>query len=191
MRKRVTSHPRIQVFTHAAIKDFTGYVGNFKTTIQVGPAEKVRELEHGVIVVATGGHELKPKEYLYGEDPRVLTQLELEGMLVADGKKAADLNQVVMIQCVGCRNEERPYCSRVCCASAVKNALKIKSLNPKAGVKVLYRDMRMYGYLEEHYARARHAGVLFLRYEEDRKPVVTRQDGDWTFLFTTPSCGKI
>jgi heterodisulfide reductase subunit A len=143
-------------------------------------------LEHGVIVIATGGQELKPKEYLYGENPRVLTQLELERMLAADGKKAADLKEVVMIQCVGSRNEERPYCSRVCCASAVKNALKIKSLNPKARVKVLYRDMRMYGHLEEHYARARHAGVLFLRYEEDRKPVVNQRDGNLELSFYNP-----
>jgi heterodisulfide reductase subunit A len=68
----------------------------------------------------------------------------------------------------------------------VKNALKIKSLNPKARVKVLYRDMRMYGHLEEHYARARHAGVLFLRYEEDRKPVVNQKDGSLELSFYNP-----
>ena len=186
MRQRVTNDPRIQVFTGAAIKDFTGYVGNFKTTVGVGPEKTTRELEHGVIVIATGGQELKPKEYLHGEDPRVLTQLELERMLATAGKKASDLNEVVMIQCVGSRNEERPYCSRVCCASAVKNALKIKSLNPKARVKVLFRDMRMYGHLEEHYARARHAGVLFLRYEEDRKPVVNRKDGSLELSYYNP-----
>jgi heterodisulfide reductase subunit A-like polyferredoxin len=186
MRKRVTSHPKIQVFTNAVIADFSGYVGNFKTSIMVGPRMFTRELEHGVIVIATGGQELKPKEYLYGENPRVLTQLDLERMLAADGKKAVDLKEVVMIQCVGSRNEERPYCSRVCCASAVKNALKIKSLNPKARVKVLYRDMRMYGHLEEHYARARHAGVLFLRYEEDRKPVVNQRDGNLELSFYNP-----
>jgi len=186
MRQQVTDHPRIQVFTGAGIKDFGGYVGNFKTTIGFGAAKTVRELEHGVIVIATGGEELKPKEYLHGEDPRVLTQLELERMLAADGKKASELNEVVMIQCVGSRNEERPYCSRVCCASAVKNALKIKALNPKARVKVLYRDMRMYGHLEEHYARARHAGILFLRYEEDRKPVVNQKDGSLELSFYNP-----
>jgi heterodisulfide reductase subunit A-like polyferredoxin len=149
MRRRVTSHPKIQVFTNAVIADFSGYVGNFKTSIMIGPRMFTRELEHGVIVIATGGQELKPKEYLYGENPRVLTQLDLERMLAADGKKAADLKEVVMIQCVGSRNEERPYCSRVCCAEAVKNALTLKALNPKARVTILYRDMRMYGTLEE------------------------------------------
>jgi len=186
MRRRVTKHSRIQVFTGAAIKDFSGYVGNFKTAIQFGSEKTCRELEHGIIVIATGGQELKPKEYLYGEDPRVLTQLELEGMLAADGKRASDLNEVVMVQCVGSRNEERPYCSRVCCASAVKNALKIKSLNPQARVKVLYRDMRMYGHLEEHYARARHAGILFLRYEEDRKPTVAWKEGGLEVSYYNP-----
>ncbi len=124
-------------------------------------------------IVATGGEELKPKEYLYGEDKRVLTQLEMEGFLHGDGRKIEELKEVVMIQCVGSRNEERPYCSRVCCAEAVKNALTLKALNPKARVTILYRDMRMYGTLEEDYARARKAGIRFLRYEEERKPEVT------------------
>ena len=87
MRQRVKGHPKIQTFANAVIADFSGYVGNFKTSIMVGPRMFARELEHGVIVIATGGQELKPKEYLYGENPRVLTQLELERMLAADGKK--------------------------------------------------------------------------------------------------------
>jgi heterodisulfide reductase subunit A-like polyferredoxin len=177
LKSRVTKHPRIQVFTNAVITDFSGYVGNFKTSLTVGPGTAARELEHGVTILATGGEELKPKEYLYGEDKRVLTQLELERSLATDGKKVEELKEVVMIQCVGSRNEERPYCSRVCCAEAVKNALTIKSLNPKARVVILYRDMRMYSLLEEQYARARKAGVLFLRYEEERKPEVFIQEG--------------
>jgi heterodisulfide reductase subunit A-like polyferredoxin len=136
-----------------------------------------RELEHGVTIVATGGEELKPKEYLCGEDPRVLTQLELEKRLATKWAEGDAPQEVVMIQCVGSRNEERPYCSRVCCAEAVKNALTIKSLNPRARVTILYRDMRMYSLLEEDYARARKAGIRFLRYEEDRKPEVFVRDG--------------
>jgi len=177
LKSQVTKHPRIQVFTNAVITDFSGYVGNFKTSLMVGPRMFTRELEHGVTVLATGGEELKPKEYLYGADKRILTQLELERNLATDGKKADELKEVVMIQCVGSRNEERPYCSRVCCAEAVKNALTIKSLNPEARVVILYRDMRMYSLLEEHYARARKAGVRFLRYEEERKPEVFIRDG--------------
>jgi heterodisulfide reductase subunit A-like polyferredoxin len=177
LKARVTQHPLIQVFTNAVITDFGGYVGNYKTSLMVGPRMFTREVEHGVTIVATGGEELKPKEYLYGEDKRVLTQLEMEDFLHGDGRKIEDLKEVVMIQCVGSRNEERPYCSRVCCAEAVKNALTLKALNPKARVTILYRDMRMYGTLEEDYARARKAGIRFLRYEEDRKPEVAQADG--------------
>jgi heterodisulfide reductase subunit A len=173
----VKNHPRIEVFTNTQITDFSGYVGNYKTRVVVGRGNGGRELEHGVTIVATGGEELKPKEYLYGEDPGVLTQLELESKLAAKGADLAKLKEVLMIQCVGSRNEERPYCSRVCCAEAVKNALTIKSLNPVMRVTVLYRDMRMYSLLEEQYARARNAGVLFLRYEEERKPEVVKKDG--------------
>jgi heterodisulfide reductase subunit A-like polyferredoxin len=147
-------------------------VGNFKTSLMIGPRMLTREVEHGVTIVATGGEELKPKEYLYGEDRRVVTQLELEGLIHGDSERVGGLQEVVMIQCVGSRNEERPYCSRVCCAEAVKNALTIKALNPGARVTILYRDMRMYSHLEEDYARARRAGVRFLRYEEERKPEV-------------------
>jgi heterodisulfide reductase subunit A-like polyferredoxin len=177
LKARVTQHPLIQVFTNAVITDFGGYVGNYKTSLMVGPRMFTREVEHGVTIVATGGEELKPKEYLYGEDKRVLTQLEMEDFLHGDGRKIEDLKEVVMIQCVGSRNEERPYCSRVCCAEAVKNALTLKALNPKTSVTILYRDMRMYGTLEEDYARARKAGIRFLRYEEDRKPEVAQADG--------------
>jgi heterodisulfide reductase subunit A-like polyferredoxin len=186
LKARVTKHPRVQVFTNAAITDFAGYVGNYKTSLMVGPRMLTREVEHGVTIVATGGEELKPKEYLYGEDKGVLTQLEMEAFLHGDANRVAELKEVVMIQCVGSRNEERPYCSRVCCAEAVKNALTLKALNPKAQATILYRDMRMYSHLEEDYARARKAGIRFLRYEEDRKPEVIRKDGRLEVSFFNP-----
>jgi heterodisulfide reductase subunit A-like polyferredoxin len=177
LREQVLDDARIKVFLNADITNFSGYVGNFKTTLTVGSEAAAYELEHGVTIVATGGDELKPREYLYGEDRRVLTQLELEKGLATGGINTSELREVVMVQCVGSRNEERPYCSRVCCAEAVKNALSIKALNPKTRVIILYRDMRMYGFLEEHYARARHAGVRFVRYEETRKPQVSAANG--------------
>jgi heterodisulfide reductase subunit A-like polyferredoxin len=177
LRGRVSRHPRIHIHTQALITDFSGYVGNFKTTLMVGPRMLTQQLDHGITIVATGGEELKPKEYLYGEDPRVVTQLELEGMLAREKTKAAALKEVVMIQCVGSRNAQRPYCSRVCCAEAVKNAITLKSLNPQSQVTILYRDMRTYSHLETHYGRARKLGVRFLRYEEDRPPQVRHRDG--------------
>ena len=178
LTKQVLGDPSIKVFLNADITGFSGYVGNFRTTLSVGEAKSVYELEHGVAIVATGGDELKPREYLYGEDKRVLTQLELEEGLATGGINPSELREVVMIQCVGSRNEERPYCSRVCCQEAVKNALAIKALNPDARVVILYRDMRMYGLLEEHYTRARRAGVHFMRYEETRKPQASAANGD-------------
>src|SRR4030042_1926780 len=96
MITRGARHPQIQVFTNAVVTDFSGYVGNFKTSLMVGAKMLPRELEHGVTIVATGGEELKPKEYLYGEDSRILTQLELERLMATDGKKAGDLKEVVM-----------------------------------------------------------------------------------------------
>jgi heterodisulfide reductase subunit A-like polyferredoxin len=135
------------------------------------------ELEHGVIVVATGARPATTEEYLYGQDPRVVTQVELEEKLAQDPQFATGHSSVVMIQCVGSRDEERPYCSRVCCSEAIKNALKLKELNPAGDIVVLYRDIRSYGFQEEYYQQARRAGVVFLPYEPEDKPVV-RRDGD-------------
>jgi heterodisulfide reductase subunit A-like polyferredoxin len=135
-----------------------------------------RKIEHGITILATGAEEWKPTEYLYGQDPRIVTQLELENRIAHQPSEVAQANQVVMIQCVGSRNEERPYCSRTCCATAVKNALKIKDLNPNAKVSILYRDMRTYGLLESYYAKARDKGIMFVKYEPEAKPEV-KKDG--------------
>jgi heterodisulfide reductase subunit A-like polyferredoxin len=187
--EQVMSHPRVSVLLGTSVIGFSGYLGNFKTLLSV-PGKREEELEHGAVIVATGGSELKPKEYLYGDAPQVVTQLELEGMLANDPSGCAALSEVVMIQCVGSRNEERPYCSRVCCAEAVKNALALKERNRDARVVVLYRDMRTYGLLEEHYARARRAGVLFLRYDEKQKPEAIQEDGRILVSYESPVLRK-
>ena len=176
MVEKVKGNELIHVFLDAQVEDVSGYVGNFKSTVAFNSGEEAKELEHGVIVVATGGEESKPLEYLYGEDAGVLTQLELEKQLAAGNN--LDLGNVVMIQCVGSRDEERPYCSRVCCGEAINNALKIKEIDPEANVFILYRDVRTYGLMEKHYGRARESGVLFIHYEEEEKPEVTRYTSD-------------
>jgi len=173
---RVDSNELIHIFKGARLEDISGYVGNFRSTIALGSGEEPMEMEHGVVIVATGGEEYTPSEYLYGTDPRVKTQHELEELLT-EGASRQNLNNVVMIQCVGSRDEERPYCSRMCCGEAVKNALKVKELDPNTNVYVLYRDVRTYGLMEEHYTRAREAGIVFIRYDEERKPQVERLDG--------------
>jgi heterodisulfide reductase subunit A-like polyferredoxin len=171
---RITNHEKIQVLTESLIVGFSGFKGNFTTEIMVGPGMYERKIDHGVVILATGANEYKPSEYLYGEDYRVMTQIELGKRLEMKG--ADDLKKVVMIQCVGSRNEENPNCSRVCCQSAVKNALHIKELNPDAIVYILYRDMRMYGMLEDYYTEARQQGVIFSRYTPDNPPKTEATD---------------
>jgi heterodisulfide reductase subunit A-like polyferredoxin len=174
---RVTNHPQIHVIVNALVVDFTGSKGNFSTGVMVAPTMYYRKIEHGILILATGAEEWKPTEYLYGQDPRVLTQLDLENRMATQPDEVARAKQIVMIQCVGSRNEERPYCSRTCCSSAVKNALKIKELNPGAEITILYRDMRTYGLMESYYGKAREHGILFVKYDPEAKPEV-KKDGD-------------
>ena len=176
--RKVTNHPLIHVLTNALVVDFSGSKGNFSTGVMVAPTMYYRKIEHGVTILATGAEEWKPTEYHYGEDPHILTQLELEAKIIHEPDEVAKANQVVMIQCVGSRNEERPYCSRTCCSTAVKNALKIKEINPKANIIILYRDMRTYGLLELYYSKARNEGILFIKYEPEEKPEV-KKDGEF------------
>jgi len=168
---RVKKHPRVKVHLHSQVAALDGFFGNFTTTLSShgngGGTETVR---HGAIVVATGAEEYIPTEYLYGKDRHVVTARELE-QRVSDGKLDG-VGSVVMIQCVGSRDADRPYCSRLCCQQAVKNALKIKERKPDTAVFVLYRDLRTYGFLEVYYTKAREAGVVFLRWEPEHKPVV-------------------
>jgi len=169
---RVETHPNIMVWASASVRRVDGFVGNFVTTIAHEDQETL--IEHGVVIVATGAAEHAPTEYRYGSDDRVITQHELEDRL-ADGK--LDAKRVVMIQCVGSREGDRMYCSRVCCTQAVKNALKIKTDQPGTDVYVLYRDLRTYGLREQYYTLARRSGVRFLRYDVDEKPTLSDVDG--------------
>ena len=175
LRAEVMMNPRIRIFTGASVEKVEGTIGDFRSTVSAG--EISTEVAHGVAVIATGAGDHRPSQYLYGQDERVLTQRELEQRL-AEGGQLVRANgkpkTVVMIQCVGSRDAERPYCSRVCCTEAMKNALRIKSLSPETNVYVLYRDIRTYGFREQYYTQARRQGVAFVRYDEDRKPEVTR-----------------
>ena len=172
----VEAEDKIEVLTDTDVIGFEGFQGNFITDVEVGSDKETRSIAHGVILVATGANEYQPKEYLYGEDERVITQVQLGDRL--EEKGADDLSSVVMIQCVGSRNEENENCSRICCQNAVKNALHIKRLNPETQVYVLYRDMRTYGLLEDYYTEARKQGVIFIRFDKDNPPqAATSPDG--------------
>ena len=174
--EQVRKSPRIHLHMESEVVEASGYAGNFRVGIR-GKDESINTVAAGAIVVATGGEEYHPAEYLYGQNEKVLTQPELEKRLFAGELDPGGLRSVVMVQCVGSREKDRPYCSRVCCSQALKNALKLKELNPGIEVNVLYRDMMSYGFREEHYTRAREKGVRFIRYELDSKPEV-KQDGE-------------
>ncbi|SMC20677.1 4Fe-4S dicluster domain-containing protein, partial [Desulfacinum hydrothermale DSM 13146] len=175
LRNRVQAHSNITVHLNSHISQVDGFVGNFKSVIQKG-AESV-QVEHGVAIVATGGREHVPTEYLYGRDPRVLTHLELDRKLRNDDPAIRSAQSAVFIQCVGSREPDRPYCSRVCCTHSIHSALEIKKRNPDCDVYVLYRDIRSYGERETLYKEARQAGVIFIRYDLENKPRVEVADG--------------
>lgn len=179
--REISENEKIHVYLDAELADIDGYVGNFKTTLNCSGDRK--EIEHGIVIVATGAVEYKPTEYLYGADERVITQRELEEELAKDNFEA---RTVLMIQCVGSRNEERPNCSRVCCAQAVKNALRIKDVSPEADVYILYKDIRTYGFKEDYYREAASKGVLFIRYDDKSKPKVTQENGKLKVLVWEP-----
>uniref|UniRef100_A0A7C3M849 CoB--CoM heterodisulfide reductase iron-sulfur subunit A n=1 Tax=Archaeoglobus fulgidus TaxID=2234 RepID=A0A7C3M849_ARCFL len=175
--EKVENNPLIRVYRKARVESVEGFVGNY--TSRIVTEEGVEEIQHGVVIVATGAKEYRPKEYLYGEHPNVVTQVEFELMLINGDVP----NDVIMIQCVGSRNEERPYCSRICCQTAVKNALKLKELNPDANVMILYRDIRTYGFLEKYYKEAAEKGVVFVRYDPENPPKVSAENGRLTVEF--------
>jgi heterodisulfide reductase subunit A len=172
---KIRNHSLIHLFLGAEVLGCERKDGHYRTTI--GTSEGEEAVDHGVVIVATGGREIRPKEYLYGEDPRVMTQREFERAIHFRDEALGDLRSVVMIQCVGSRDEEHPYCSRICCAHAVKNALRLKEWKPEVRVYVIYRDVRTYGFYETYYHEARAKGVVFIRYELEEKPKVIREEG--------------
>jgi heterodisulfide reductase subunit A2 len=180
----VRAHTKITVLTEAEVSSFKGYKGNFTTKVAVGPDKTEQVIEHGVAVVATGAHEYQPKEHLYGQNDRVMTQLELDQQLHDKKAEVAQWQRVVMVQCVGSRNQENPNCSRICCQSAVKHALQLKDINPDMDIYILYRDMRMYGMLEDYYTEARSKGIIFSRFDLDNEPQVSANGEGLQVTFT-------
>jgi len=159
------------VFTESEVIEVSGFVGNFGA--KIATKGNTREIKFGTAIIAVGHEALVPKGYFhFGENDRIITQKKLESLINGN----FDAKRAVMIQCVGTREEKRPYCSRVCCTEAIKNAIRIKRANPNTEVYVLYRDIRSYGLWEVLYREARDLGVLFLRYSEENKPSVDPTD---------------
>jgi len=182
--QEIYQNPLIHVSHEATIKKVEGYLGNFTTTIET--EGRVKQIQHGASVLAIGAEEYKPDEYLYGQNENVFTHMELGEEIAKGNETVLNAETLVMIQCVGCRNEDRNYCSRVCCSHAVKNALKLKQENPDMKIYILFRDMRTYGFREDAYREASENDVRFIRYEPEDKPVVEEvKEGKKTVLRVT------
>lgn len=178
----VMKNDKIHVYTEAEVAEVHGFVGNFKSKIhQQNGSEK--EIQHGIVIVATGAVEYRPTEYFYDKDPRVVTQHELEEDLA---KGEFNAKNVVMVQCIGARTKERPNCSRICCGQAIKNALKIKEVSPQTEVYVLFKDIRSYGFKEDYYRDAAMKGVTFINYGDERKPELTKEGNKLKMAFWEP-----
>jgi heterodisulfide reductase subunit A len=178
----VESDKNIDLRLNTEIKKVDGFVGNFETTVQMDGNEET--LKHGVTIIASGASEFKPDEYLYAKDPRVLTGLELDQKFIENDSSIQQMKSAAFIQCVGSRIPERPYCSKTCCTHSVKNALKLKEINPDMDIFILYRDIRTYGLREDLYREAREKGIQFMRYDFDKELTVDRDKEDIRMRFT-------
>jgi heterodisulfide reductase subunit A len=173
---RIIAHEHISVMTRTEIIEHDGHVGAYHAVLQHHDGSQ-REISHGVIIVATGGQESRVNHYLMGEHPAVVTQLELEDKLAHHIEDVADLSEVAMIQCVKPKDETYEYCSRICCISTIKNAIRLKTINPKCQVTVLFKDIITYGFREQYYTEARERGVVFARYDDKGPPAVDHDNG--------------
>jgi heterodisulfide reductase subunit A-like polyferredoxin len=172
--RQVQNHKNIDVYLGTDVADVKGHIGAFHATLSRN-GEKF-EVTGGAVIVATGAERAQTTKFRGGASPSVITQVELE-QRIHEGKLPAGMDNVVMIQCAGSRDDERAYCSRICCSMAIKNALAIKARSPETNVFVLYRDIRTYGFRELYYQKAREAGVVFLRYAPQQEPVVSEAGG--------------
>jgi heterodisulfide reductase subunit A-like polyferredoxin len=186
--QQVNAEDNIDVHLNSKVSHVDGFIGNFSTTVSSKEGEHV--IEHGVATIATGATEHKPAEYCYDDSPNVVTSLEFDHKMLANDPQLESIDCAVFIQCVGSREPDRPYCSRVCCTHSVENALELKKRNPDARVMILYRDIRTYGERERKYIEARKAGVIFMRYSVDNKPTVSVKGGKVTILTTDHVLGR-
>jgi heterodisulfide reductase subunit A len=186
---KVTQHEGIEVISPAIVVDHSGMPGMYKTGFQIGPRMYYRQIEHGATVLATGAAHHVPRQFSLGEHPAVTTQIELDSLIEDHPDRVKSWDTLTMIQCVGSRSADNPNCSRICCRSAIKNALRALDLNPDLQIFVLYRDMRTYGFSEDFYAQARRRGVIFVRYESDAPPKVSADGDRVSVVFTDPVLG--
>jgi heterodisulfide reductase subunit A len=188
--EKVSRHERIEVISQAIVVDHSGMPGMYKTGFQIGPRMYYRQIEHGATILATGARHNVPRQFSLGEHPAVTTQIELDSLIEDYPDRVKSWDTLAMIQCVGSRTPDNPNCSRICCQSAIKNALRALDLNPDLQVFILYRDMRTYGFSEDYYALARRRGVIFVRYEADVPPQVSAAGEKVAVTFSDPILGR-
>jgi heterodisulfide reductase subunit A-like polyferredoxin len=169
---RIKSNDHIHLYLDTEVSAFTGSMGNFVTTLKAHTSAEMTTIEHGAAILTTGGTEYKPHEYLYGSHPNVLTHLDMDALLREADSRVKKAKAVAFIQCVGSRNSENPFCSKVCCTHSLKSAIAVKTMDKRKRVYVIYRDLRSYGFREDLYQKAREIGVLFIRYDLEKMPRV-------------------
>ena len=174
---RVSTHPQITIHLQHEVVAGGGWAGDFHSTLQDARGQTVT-LRHGVTILATGGEEADTTQYGHGTHPAILTQSAMERTLTSQDEDLSAWGAVAMIQCVGSREPSRNYCSRICCPTAVKQALYLKEKNPQIQIFILYRDMMMHGFSESYYTQARRAGVIFIPYDPQQPPLVDTSDGE-------------
>jgi heterodisulfide reductase subunit A len=168
--EKVKNHPLISLHMQSTVMAAEGFVGNFKSTLK--KEEKTEVVEHGAVIITSGARQYKPEEYQFGQHPGVFVSLNLDRTISKSPERFKDVACAVFIQCVGSREPQRPYCSKVCCTQAIQNALRLKALNPDMAVYVLFRDIRTFGLREALYREARSKGIVFIQYRLAEKPLV-------------------
>jgi heterodisulfide reductase subunit A len=188
--RAVEDHHLIHVVYQSQVQATAGYIGNFRTTLAM-PVGNL-EVEHGVTILATGGRPYIPTEYGYGQHAGIYLSADLDQAITSRDPRVMQARQAMFIQCVGSREPERPYCSRVCCTRSLESALVLKELNPEMDVFILYRDMRTYGELEELYQKAREEGIMFIRFDPENKPrVEIDSEGGLQVTVLEPILGRL
>jgi heterodisulfide reductase subunit A-like polyferredoxin len=185
---KVQQNPLIQVHFNTEVTHASGFVGNFTSTLS--QAGRQEQIEHGLVILATGAQEWKPDLYNYGQDPRILTALELDQAILAGKEEVSQAKTAVFIQCVGSREPDRPYCSKVCCTHSVESALTLKKMNPEMDIFILYRDIRTFGVREDLYREARNQGIFFIRFDLENKPTVSTDGGNLQVTVTDHVLGQ-
>ncbi len=176
LEQRLIDNPNVRIHLQSEVADFQGFIGNFSSVIRESDGKRT-PVDHGVVIVATGGVEDRPEVFGLGQSEQIVTGLDLERLFATDDTRLHTKGAVGFILCAGSLDENKPYCSRTCCAQSIKNAIRLKEADPDRPVYVWYKEIRTFGLTEDYYTKARELGVIFARYENSTKPRVSVAQG--------------